>query len=163
MNPLPDPLAELRPLHLPVDIGWWPPAPGWWMLVLLLIALAAWATVVWRRGSARREALRVIGAVEQTDLAGPMLAQEINLLLRRYAIACFPHHDAASLTGQSWLEFLHRHGAGGDFRSASAQALTGAAFAAHADVDRDALIGLARGWIKHNCQGSKHNPKDAGR
>jgi len=30
MNP--DPLAPLRPLHLPDQIGWWPPAPGWWLL-----------------------------------------------------------------------------------------------------------------------------------
>ena len=32
----------LRDLHLPDAIGWWPPAPGWW--VLFVLALAAGAT-----------------------------------------------------------------------------------------------------------------------
>ncbi len=39
MNP--DPLAQLRDIHLPEAIGWWPPAPGWWLLTLLFILALA--------------------------------------------------------------------------------------------------------------------------
>ena len=160
MNGAADPLAGLRPLHLPPEIGWWPPAPGWWVLAVVLLALLAWAVMVWRRGAARREALGIIRALAHAGLTGPMLAQQQIDLLRRYAMACYPRQNAAALTGRHWLEFLDRHGAGREFGSAGGQALTGAAFAAHADVDRDELIGLATHWIKHNSRASKHIPRD---
>ena len=34
MNP---PLDQLRDIHLPQAITWWPPAPGWWLLALVLV------------------------------------------------------------------------------------------------------------------------------
>ena len=148
MNATADPLAELRPLHLPADIGWWPPAPGWWLLALLLVALVTWATLAWRRRAARREALGIIRAVHKTDLAGPALAQAINLALRRYAMACYPQHNIAALSGRPWLEFLNSHGAGRDFTAATA--LSDAPFMREAQVDRHELIGLATHWVKHN-------------
>ena len=31
----------LRDLHLPAEVGWWPLAPGWWVLIAIVAALAA--------------------------------------------------------------------------------------------------------------------------
>src|SRR5690606_7958549 len=31
-----NPLDQLEPLIAPAPINWWPPAPGWWLLALLL-------------------------------------------------------------------------------------------------------------------------------
>ena len=146
-------LENLRPLHLPPEIGWWPPAPGWWLLVLLCVVLGAWAVKVWRRGAARREALRIIRAIEHGELVGPSLAQQINVLLRRYAMACYPQLNAQALAGDAWLEFLNRHGAGRDFSGAAARALTQAPFAPDASVNRSELIDLARHWVKRNRMG----------
>ncbi|MFT5447968.1 MAG: hypothetical protein ACI9DC_003147 [Gammaproteobacteria bacterium] len=146
-------LENLRPLHLPPEIGWWPPAPGWWLLVLLCVVLGVWAVKIWRRGAAQREALRIIRVIESGELAGSSLAQQINVLLRRYAMACYPQLNAQALVGDAWLEFLNRHGAGRDFGGAAAQALTQAPFAPNARVDRGELINLARHWVKRNRMG----------
>ena len=38
----PNPLDQLRDIHLPEPISWWPPAPGWWILAVASCALLAW-------------------------------------------------------------------------------------------------------------------------
>jgi hypothetical protein len=40
-----NPLAQLQPLIAPAPVSAWPPAPGWWIL-LLLLPLAGWG--LWR-------------------------------------------------------------------------------------------------------------------
>ena len=40
---------QLHDIHLPDPAGWWPPAPGWWILALLLLALLIWfSRVSWQ-------------------------------------------------------------------------------------------------------------------
>ncbi|MBL4782619.1 MAG: DUF4381 domain-containing protein [Porticoccaceae bacterium] len=35
-------LEQLRDIHLPQAVHWWPPAPGWWLVALLSLALITW-------------------------------------------------------------------------------------------------------------------------
>ena len=50
MNP--SAALDLRDIHAAPPPPFWPPAPGWWLLaVLVLIALAVLATWAWRRYS----------------------------------------------------------------------------------------------------------------
>jgi len=40
----------LRDIHLPDPIGWWPPAPGWSIVLgLLVLASAGLAFALWHR------------------------------------------------------------------------------------------------------------------
>ena len=35
-------LEQLRDIHLPQAVHWWPPAPGWWIVAALILALTIW-------------------------------------------------------------------------------------------------------------------------
>lgn len=105
----------LRDLHLPEAIGWWPPAPGWWILMALAaIALAFGVRAWWRaraRGAARRYALRQLKDIEREyeKRKNPVeFGAHLSELLRRTMLAYAPRNDVAGLTGDAWLEWLDR-------------------------------------------------------
>lgn len=59
---------ELRDIHLPDPVSWWPPAPGWYGVLLLLIifsALAWWLAKKWRP-SFKKLALLELQTIEQS-------------------------------------------------------------------------------------------------
>lgn len=35
-------LEQLRDIHLPQAVHWWPPAPGWWLVAAMVLALTIW-------------------------------------------------------------------------------------------------------------------------
>ena len=102
----------LRDIHLPEPVSWWPPAPGWWALVVLVvIACIAW--LVYRRQKRLRlmrdESLLSLAEIRSqfNQHADAMRTiNDISALLRRIAITLFPRRDVASLTGSEWLKFL---------------------------------------------------------
>ena len=50
----PDLLAQLKDIHVPLEPLWWPPAPGWWLLCLVVLILISLA-LRWLRGWLRRQ------------------------------------------------------------------------------------------------------------
>jgi len=108
-----DPLAGLRPYHLPEPVSWWPPAPGWWLLAVLLSVLAA-AVYGWRRHrragrrSARLAARELARLRRALEADGDALAcmRGLSRLTRRFVLARFPADHAAGLCGEAWLAYL---------------------------------------------------------
>jgi len=103
----------LRDLHLPEAIGWWPLAPGWWVVIVLVLLGIGFLLRAWlrtrARGAARRYALRQLDAiVQQYDEHKDPVAFGANLseLLRRVMLAYAPRQDVAGLTGEEWLQWL---------------------------------------------------------
>ena len=104
----------LREIHLPESIGWWPPAPGWWILPCLvaLAAFAAWyARLLYRRRkhsavNMARQELEDIRVRYESDRDARHCAESVSGLLRRLCISVFPRADTAGLTGHDWLAFL---------------------------------------------------------
>ncbi|KQQ63999.1 hypothetical protein ASF66_06695 [Pseudomonas sp. Leaf129] len=116
-------LEQLQPLIAPPPIGLWPPAPGWWLLAVLLPALA-WASWHWRHRWRRKIVLPVAaeqpldpvrqGALEELARlprpydgapAGAWL-QQINGLLKRLCRNHYPNANSHVLNGRQWLAFL---------------------------------------------------------
>lgn len=105
----------LRDLHLPEAIGWWPLAPGWWMLMALavfgLLYLLYRAWLRWRSNRPRRIALRELKKLRSDYRHGMdaiSLSKQLSQLLRRAMLAYVSRDEVAGLTGQSWLEWLDR-------------------------------------------------------
>lgn len=103
----------LRELHLPEAIGWWPLAPGWWVLIALAMLglgyLLYQALLKWRWNAARRMALRELARVQgeyESGLDAVTLATELSELLRRTMLAYARRDEVAGLTGKRWLQWL---------------------------------------------------------
>jgi MYXO-CTERM domain-containing protein len=112
MNPqAQDALANLRDIHLPAPVSFWPPAPGWWMVAGAALALVAgiWLWRRRRRTSLRRAVERELLALELAFLDGgdqADLAVGLSGVLRRVALVRFDRGAVASLHGDEWIAFL---------------------------------------------------------
>lgn len=109
----PDWLVQLAPAHAPPPIGWWPLAPGWWALLVLLIAIIAGFCVWYRRHPQRlrRGGLRELAKLEATTVGDAALARALVHLVRRYAVARYGREAVAGLSGERWLSFAIARGA----------------------------------------------------
>ena len=148
-----DPLAALRPLHVPTPISWWPPAVGWWLLLFAVLVLLIVIYRYWRRMAPQRAALREL----KTLLRNPddHSVATLNQLLKRYALVCWTATTVASLSGKDWLEFLDANGGNGKFSAGPGQILLTDPYKKQS-VDLHQLVALARQWIKSNKPGNQH-------
>ena len=106
----PNPLDQLRDIHLPEAISWWPPAPGWWILALASCALLAWLIrFVHRRYKAkhyRRQALVQLQQLEAGTDAQEQL-RALFVLLKQTANCAYPNRQPSSLPLEAFVDFLH--------------------------------------------------------
>jgi hypothetical protein len=98
-----------------MSIGWWPPAPGWWLLLIagmLTVAMLVYLIYTHRRRNAyRRRALLQLHALHAKYLVLSEDRQylgEINALLKSVALHAFPQAEVAAQHGESWRSFLNR-------------------------------------------------------
>lgn len=160
-----DPLAGLRPYHLPQPISWWPPAPGWWivfvlLLIVIVIALRRWYHRYKRFAIVRQAQKELIALrmdwIQRGDVA--YLMRELSKLLRRFAVARFSRHCVAGLTGKAWLEFLDAHGGSGQFCTEPGCLLAQLPYRDDATAQLllskqqqvEELMRLVSHWINHN-------------
>ena len=145
----------LRDLHLPDAIGWWPLAPGWWLV--LAIVSAALGYLAWRLykrwlfNAPRRYALRELARFEAEYLEhrNPVtLGKQLSELLRRGMLAYAPREEVAGLTGEAWLAWLDRGHAATLFshrrREEPAESAVPRSASDFSDIDIDALISAVR-------------------
>lgn len=122
----------LKDIHLPDAIGWWPPAPGWWILLImipLVIGLMVWLVRRITRKSAAKEAKKLIIAIKgNSQWDNYQKLQALSELLRRTAISTHLRQECAGLTGQQWLAFLDKSVKGSPFSNGVGQLLADAPY-----------------------------------
>jgi len=153
---------NLRDIHLPDAISWWPPAPGWWILLAVIICTIL-SIFIARRIYIKKQLKRDIhseldkikNTFQQTQNQS-QLAKSLSVLLRRASISYYSgtKNNGAGLTGQQWLSWLdntteHPHETK-QFQSEVGNVLINAPYLpdnSDLNFDAEALIEISEGWL----------------
>jgi len=149
-------LAALRDIHGAPDIPWWPPAPGWWVLGILLLVAMVWAAIrlngYLRRMALQRRVIRQLESCRQAyGISGDLrsLASAVNLILKRVALRHFGRQQVSALHGSAWAQFLSDTG-GRPGDNDSWQQLADAPYRQQPALDAVISLELARGWVRQH-------------
>ena len=144
------PQLDLRDIHLPNVISWWPPAIGWWLLLgLILLAIwGAWLLIKkLRQDTSKKAANKLLASIKQ-QASGDKLQtiRELSVCLRRFQMSNEQREQAASLNGQAWLQYLDQFVEGKPFSEGIGRCLADAPYqkSLTADVDIDELVSLCQ-------------------
>lgn len=154
-------LAQLADIHLPEPVNFWPPAPGWWILALLLLIAAGFAlrqllALRTRKKICEYALAELDRCYQQLNEDSPVdlderklrYVNEVNSVLRRVALVHFPQSNVASLGGSAWVDFIREKGESSLLNEELATALAYGRFQTRCQVDADALHQMSRSWVR---------------
>lgn len=149
-----DPLTQLKDIHLPDPVGWWPLANGWYVLIVLSVVFVL--SVVYffyrrnRQALAKNKALKLLRSYlelyEQNNDA-QWASARISELLKRVALVYFPREQVAGIYGKAWIDFLNNTSKGLDFYQVEMMLLD-LPFKSAESPDLKPLFILTQSWIK---------------
>ena len=156
MNPDSASLQNLNDIVMPAEVAWWPLAPGWYVLVSVVLILLAY--LVYRKlQQVKKNRYRVLALRELSELrqgAGTADWLQLPSLLKRAALSAWPRNDVAALSGEDWHRFLDRTASTDQFCSGAGPVLDSLAYreANYAAGDRrlDELIDAIEFWLKNH-------------
>jgi len=103
-------LDNLHDIIVPEPIGFFPLAPGWVMVALLLLALffhfSVHAYKRYKKSLYKREALAELGKYTQESREETLA---LLALAKRVAIVVYGRVVIAKLTGEEWWDFMEKH------------------------------------------------------
>jgi hypothetical protein len=153
-----DPLSELKDIHLPAEIGLWPPAWGWWLLLLVIIVCVA-SLVFFIKRNKSRNAYRALAIAELNNSAKQYsdeqhseYLQALSVILRRTALSGCGNQFNASVKGDDFLQWLDEQctKTNSQFSKGVGTALLIGPYQKHPEFDRIALHQLSLLWIKEH-------------
>ena len=154
MNP--DLLSQLRDIHASPELPWWPPAPGWWVLALLLLLVLAWLT---RRAmnnyrvlQRRRHMLAWVDGLQASldaEHHPQAFLSTLNQIFKIVALRAFPERRCAQLSGREWVDFL-REQIGDSADAGALAALATGPYEPAPGFDAIELCELTRTWIRRH-------------
>lgn len=161
------PLDQLADIHLPDGVNWWPLAPGWWILLALVI-VALIGFFMWRKRKiqnayriiAQHQLAGIYADYQQTQNAAAYL-QALSLLLRRTALTAYPDSFNASIKGKEWLLWLDQvcPALQNKFSSELGESLLTSVYQKNPHIDVSGLHQLSSQWIHlHRNHHQKPSP-----
>ena len=152
----PGSLQQLNDIVMPGPVGVWPPAPGWYAVIAVVLALVLWAGFralkARRRDAYRREAMAELDRIRAQGHGAAHLVPE---LLKRTALSAWPREEVADLNGSAWHAFLDQTGATQDFGSGMGSALDKLSYAGRdapglPAAEYEQVCRVAEAWIRRH-------------
>lgn len=137
-------LDLLHDIVEPAPVSWWPLAPGWYVLGVVVLSLLVVAAVKlwvrWKANAYRRVAI--------AELADATSVRDVSQLLRRTALASVSRGELATLTEEAWPDWLaSRYEAA--MPPGVRQTLAGSIYRPHEqEADLSSLKRYAADWIR---------------
>jgi hypothetical protein len=151
-------LAQMSDITGLDHISWWPLAPGWWVLFVLIFSfLIASLTLFIRRriwlSSWKGEAFRILQSLDKKAESHPQQTlADFSILLRRMAMQRFSREACAGLEGRTWLLWLKENDPKGFDWPAQGSALIEAPYAPPgwtvSMLTAKNLIAAAKTWVR---------------
>ena len=156
-----NPLDQLKDIHIPSDVSWWPLAIGWWLVAFIMLALVISLLILFKRYRKKTLLLKVgLEPLDQLVADQSLSAQdwlnELSILLRRIAINVNGRSDIAGLVGNDWLAYLDGSGNTREFSEGSGQVLAKQPYQPVVEYDREAIATLSRSWVKEQYKRGQH-------
>ncbi len=134
---------QMHDIVLPDPISWWPLAPGWWVILLILALAVIWLSAAayrrWKKNAYRRAALRELESISPADIPA---------LVKRVSLCIYPREQVATLSGEAWLEFLDQAGNTQDFTQGPGRYLLELSYNPNAkNIPIEELTSVIRKWV----------------
>jgi hypothetical protein len=147
----------LRDIHLPDSVSWWPPAIGWW-IVLLIGLLVIVGLVLWIRkllqpkmNKRARDEVSQIVADYQSDHDKLKLVQQLSAAIRRIGISYLTRKEYAGLVGEAWYQRINELAPAHAFDQQSIALLVEIPYRRQPEIDATSvqhLIDQAKTWAQ---------------
>lgn len=145
--------ANLRDIHLPDAISWWPPAIGWWILLALIIVAFIFVPKLYRRLTytplkkvASRTFQNIVAQYNETHNVS-IFVVETSQFLRQIAMSYCGREKIAQLTGDNWVQTLNNITKQNHFNDEIKQSLVNAPYQKNIKIDADHLIQAVEHWL----------------
>ncbi len=153
ITPINSPELPLRDIHLPLPVSYFPPALGWWLLLIglpLLAGFGYWLYRYFTRNTPVKTAKKLLAGLKASSIPEQQKIAELAILIRRVAISVAARDNCASLTGQAWLEYLDKSLKNKDFSQGIGQCLIQVNYqqTPSSSVDMNELFKLTERWLK---------------
>jgi Domain of unknown function (DUF4381) len=148
---------DLKDIHLPETVSWWPPAVGYWIVLsCTVICIMTYLSIkaYRKRHAIKRSALHEFNLIKKSYASNSnkkQLVTSLSELLRRAAISTYPLSDCAGLTGKQWLSWLDKQLSKStlNFSDGPGYLLTDFIYSSSQQAnDIDDLMSLTLQWLK---------------
>tara|TARA_Y100001970_G_C14095387_1_gene782371 strand:- start:306 stop:791 length:486 start_codon:yes stop_codon:yes gene_type:complete len=149
-----DLIYKLKDIHIPQAISYWPPAPGWWILLglnfLIIIFLGLFFLRRYKRFKLKKEALKILEDIQnnfEKNNNDTESLKRLSILIRRIALTFYSREEIASLQGLDWLNFLDKSGKTEDFSKGLGVIFGEEIYKKNNKIHSQSLFLIVRKWI----------------